>query len=188
MMNNEKTFNAMLKMPTLMDFRILLLLPFLWACKNSEEIGAAVDAQDSINGTVRIEHSFCGGHLPPGSNGIWYDTMPNTKFIAFKGSLDTQEKYEFTTDQFGKFSAVMPVGEYQVFYADKIESPKKFLERKNKTGDFYKSAPSPCSDKWLKTPEFTFYVGRDKDIQPTIRYRCFVADNPCLEYVGPAPP
>lgn len=177
----------MLKMQTLTVFRILLILPLLWACKNAGEVVPTV-VYEVINGKVQIEHNYCGGAVPPDGSSTWFDTMPNTKFIAFKGSIDSKEKYEFNTDENGKFSEVMAVGEYQVFYADKINSPEQFLERKTKTGDFYKSAPTPCFDKWLKTPEFTFVVGQDKDVVVTINYKCFVADNPCLEYIGPAPP
>lgn len=177
----------MSKALTLTGFRILMILPFLWACKSTQKV-TVVDVMDVISGKVQIEHYYCGGAVPPNGATSWFDTLPNTKFIAFRDSLDSKIKYEFTTDEFGKFSLVIPVGKYQVFYAEKINSPQEFLKRKTKTGNFYKSAPPSCNDKWLKTPELTFHVGQEKSVVATITYKCFVADNPCLKYVGPAPP
>lgn len=174
----------MLKMSILMDFKLLLILPFLWACSSNKKM-AKVTADVQIN--IQIQFPHCGGYNPPKGKDVSYESVPNTKFIIFQDSMFSATQFEVETNETGQLTLQLPLGNYVMTYAEKVTSPQQFLERKARTGDFYKSKKSPCFDKWLKTPEFTFSISEDTTLLLTLKYRCFVADNPCIDYIGPNP-
>lgn len=143
----------------------------------------------SVQGSVFTHHPYCGGAYPTPEQEEGYMVIkPNAEFYLV-GPSDEQSKTLFKTDEKGEFTLELTNGNYSVFSIDKLLPSDDFIKLHSPTSSNYVVKEKDCFTQWQSTPDFV--IQATDSIQPikkVYKYRCYVKDNPCIQYNGPVAP
>ena len=147
-----------------------------------------------VNGKLFIIEPYCGGAAPPRDKRI-NEAMPFANqelFIKFGNENDANAEglIPIKTLEDGSFELKLPKGTYCLIRDYKNQALEDFLKQFNKEYDrFYIKQGKECYEKWWKSCDLSFEVTEEgATLEHSFRKRCFVGENPCIEYNGPMPP
>ena len=164
--------------------------------KHRHAVNTVVESADSskvfiISGRVLQTSSYCGGVAPSheilekAATPVAYS---GKKFYIREGNTNTLKNKiigSFTIDSIGKFSVKLHSGTYSVIQEEQVH-----LLRISDYINPNQQVDTNCLKNWWAAP-YALLVVKDKnitDLNFTFHHQCFIADIPCIMYVGPMPP
>ncbi len=184
-----------------MDFKLILLALGLAFAGCDAIKQTAEDAADSATNVWKGQHvlkvtfqshrPYCGGARPTPEmeNGIT-EALADRVFYIYEGERPSSvtKMIKVRTDANGYFSVDLKKGVYSIISEDKTLSLKEFIEKKKIISDLYTYSSDSCFEEWRNTPDLVVELSSNETKNVVIQERCFTGDNPCMEYMGPAPP
>ena len=152
----------------------------------------------TVSGDVYQRGVYCGGAEPDPEELKEIEkpkAWPNKKLFIKKGKtndLASTVLLEFTTDEKGGFSFVLPPGDYCVVdeYKVKKSNYNSLLKQFKKPTGSYGAVDKKCLETYFKTPDLIFTVSLTdiKGLVISYQERCSWLGPPCVEYKGSPPP
>ena len=182
--------------------RTLLFISIFWmslmsACKPSQtgETTSNTVSQGpkhKVTGQVMHTRAYCGGAAPSEQMLERYRTplpLPSLTLYVRSGRTNVISRAVLdsaTTDAEGRFTFLLPAGEYCIITKARIKTPKAA----NYDANMFEIIEE-CIDEWIVTCDATFSVA-DQDVEGLglqLHKECFKEEfNPCIHYIGPMPP
>jgi len=147
----------------------------------------------NVSGFIKVVHPWCTDVLDDRTSAyVKPRPFPKKKMYIRRGDSNDFTKpivSEFTTDSAGSFHISLPPGAYTIIAENKINKPNyDSLLSNYANGSKYcspiKASDTICMNRWYRTPDAAFIVGRNfiKDITITYYLPCFGdCEIPCLE-------
>lgn len=175
-------------------YSCLSLILMSASCKNQKEEQKTENSElYQLSGQFLIHQPHCGGRAAEPQKVKKNPPYKNKKFVVKKGSAnkeDTTVVLAFQTDQEGKFNIQLPKGNYCILKAHKNIPFTIFYSLNQKPYDrFFAARDETCFQDWWAKCELSMELTKDTSLAAiTLFNRCFVAENPCMDYEGPMPP
>lgn len=164
------------------------------SCEKEKEEPKTENAElYQLSGQFLIHQPHCGGRAPDPKKVKQDPSYKNKSFVVKKGTAnkeDTTIVLAFQTDADGKFSIQLPKGSYCILKAHKNKAFSDFyIENKKPYDRFFSARDEPCFQDWWAKCELSVELSKDTNLAAvTLFNRCFVGENPCMNYEGPMPP
>lgn len=148
----------------------------------------AKDAKHRITIKTTLHRSYCGGMMPTEEQrrGFYSPLNISELYITNDSTVNNIRKRAILKSEDGLFHVNLEEGDYFIYHPDKLLSLQEF-KTKNVKGN-YTQLKEECFHKWQSTPDFYISASQDSTYEKIYRGRCFVGENPCLNYSGPYPP
>lgn len=137
-----------------------------------------------VSGTISIEQPICGEQAGPGENGPVSDA---TYYIrnGLTNHPDSAAFEQLDTDANGKFTVLLPPGDYAIVHKDKLMNFGEFRLKHSQTTNYFKLRNDDCFQRWYNSADFVLHVESDTTVNWLVKSRCYTKTNPCIEYTGP---
>lgn len=162
-----------------MKLVILVSLVFLTSC-----------TAQKVSIFIEVHKPYCGGAKPTPDMAKGSSVpFSNEKVAVYKVRGDLSSFYKWIQmDSDGKWNGSLKSGNYKIYRTDKTLSIEEIQKKFRKPdSEMYAFVGEEMVKSWKETPDLTFEVKDQASVSITLREKCFVGLNPCMEYVGPKP-
>jgi hypothetical protein len=162
--------------------------------KDLKEVIDKTLAKFTVHGKLFIFEPYCGGAAPNHEITKKQNNPYSNQEVFIKPGTEndgtTKGLISVTTLEDGSFEVELAKGSYCLIQAYKNQPFEGFLKQFDKDYDrFYIKQGKDCYENWWKSCDLSFEMTEEgATLEHTFRKRCFVGENPCIEYNGPMPP
>lgn len=130
---------------------------------------------------------YCGGARPTPKMAQGSRSPISNQHYYFE--LEGHEKIKASTDENGKLSIDLQKGDYLIYSSDKVElSYTEFYNKFKSKSKFEIEKEEQCFKDWYAGADFKLNIQSDTVAVFTVKKRCYVGNNKCINYEGPIAP